>query len=112
MQWGVHFERSINMTRAVLFLLVAGCHHNHFEGSLTSDPDSDAISRAEHFVSDPSCLSFLVAGHEADVTEIEVREKHDDHCGGDPQVAPVAKRLRVHASGTVEGYDAVTDTWK
>jgi len=100
------------MNRVVLVLLLAGCHHTTFEGSLKSDPDSVAMSRAEHTVGDPACLSFLVAGHQPDVTEIEVREKHDDRCGGDPQVAPVAKRLRVHASGAIDSYDAVTDTWK
>ena len=104
MQWLAHFERWMNMTRALLFLLVAGCHHSNFEGS-------DAISRAAHTVDNPTCFSFSVAGHQPDITEVEVREKHDPNCGGDPQVAPVAKRVRVHASGAVETYDAVSDTW-
>ena len=45
--------------------------------------------------------------------EFALHEKHNAKCGGDPETNPVVDRYRVRrASGEIELYDVVSDTWK
>ncbi len=57
------------------------------------------------------CLDFFLESRTDEVSEVGVRERHDAACGGDPDVAPIAERLRVTADGRVARYDAVEDRW-
>jgi hypothetical protein len=44
--------------------------------------------------------------------EFALHEKHGGKCGGDPETNPVVDRYRVRrASGDIELYDVVNDTW-
>jgi hypothetical protein len=44
--------------------------------------------------------------------QFALREKHDAKCGGDPGVAPIVDRYRVHRSDNhLEWYDVVKDVW-
>lgn len=61
---------------------------------------------------DPSCFAYMSESSDAIGTVVAVRERHDDHCGGDPGVEPVIARLRVAPSGALEHYDTATDSWQ
>ena len=57
------------------------------------------------------CFDYTPGTATADATEIEVRERHGGTCGGDPATSPVVARLRVHAGGALEVYDAPSNAW-
>jgi len=45
--------------------------------------------------------------------EFALHEKHNAKCGGNPETNPVVDRYRVRrASGEIELYDVVNDTWQ
>lgn len=56
------------------------------------------------------CLTLVALDPTAASYPVQVREKHDEHCGGDPATAPVAVHLEVaKADGQVSVYDPVSD---
>jgi hypothetical protein len=59
------------------------------------------------------CVSFVKDdGVGAGYYFIEAREKHDAHCGGDPDVSPMIQNLRIRKKdGSVSVYDVVDDTY-
>lgn len=56
------------------------------------------------------CLSLIALDPNEDSYPIQVREKHDEKCGGDPNTAPLVAQLEVtKADGRVSVYDPVSD---
>jgi hypothetical protein len=103
----VRLARFNHMNRYLLAVaLVAGCG---------SSPRPVELARSYIAQTSPGrdagCFSYVSESDTADGVVIAVREHHDDACGGDPGVAPVIARLRVHASGSLDRYDVVADAW-
>lgn len=49
----------------------------------------NAVVKKHQLTSLPEqCLSFMIQDEGGNIIDIDVREKHDDTCGGDPGVAP------------------------
>jgi hypothetical protein len=49
----------------------------------------NAVVKKHQLTSLPEqCLSYVVQDEGGNIIDIDVREKHDDTCGGDPGVAP------------------------
>lgn len=54
-------------------------------------------------------LFFPAASTQAGWLEISVHEKHDSHCGGDPQTAPALDHFRLHPdTGLILWLDVVS----
>lgn len=63
--------------------------------------------------SDTKCIFLMEEEHTARQVIVAVREKHDETCGGDPEVAPLLDRFRVSPkTGVVEWYDALEDDYR
>lgn len=62
------------------------------QASLSEDAVVELVNAAiqKHKLTDvpEQCLSYTVEDNGGKVIDIDVREKHDDSCGGDPGVAP------------------------
>lgn len=81
------------MKKILLTLSLTATIAAHAQTPIHSEDDAiKAIiaSISEHKLTSlpPECLSFYLMEESADSYEIEIREKHDDICGGDPQTAP------------------------
>ena len=59
------------------------------------------------------CVTFYTEETTGAYFQVVLRENHTAKCGGDPDVSPVVDRYRVYrASGKIELYDAVNDSWQ
>ncbi|HEX7816370.1 hypothetical protein [Dyella sp.] len=47
----------------------------------------------------PECIDYLVGDRTAEGVDVDVHEKHDEHCGGDPGVSPRMFSFHVDAAG-------------
>ena len=47
----------------------------------------------------PDCLDYLIGDEDAQGIVVDVHEKHDGHCGGDPDVSPRLFSIRVASNG-------------
>jgi len=58
------------------------------------------------------CISFGLTEAKGTRYDIEVREKHEGSCGGDPDVAPIVDRYRVDTkTKTIWHYDPLDDEY-
>lgn len=48
----------------------------------------EAVQRHRLTALAAECLDFIVGDHTADGIDVDVHEKHDTHCGGDPDLSP------------------------
>ena len=59
------------------------------------------------------CVTFDTEETTEAYFQFVLRENHTPKCGGDPDTSPVVDRWRVYrASGKIELYDAVEDSWQ
>jgi hypothetical protein len=59
------------------------------------------------------CVTFDTEETTEAYFQFVLRENHTPKCGGDPDTSPVVDRYRVYrASGKIELYDAVKDSWQ
>jgi hypothetical protein len=59
------------------------------------------------------CLTFDTEETTNAYFQFVLRENHTAKCGGDPDTSPVVDRYRVYrASGKLEWYEAVSDSWQ
>ena len=59
------------------------------------------------------CVTFATDEITRTYFEFALHEKHNAKCGGDPEATPVVDRYRVYrASGRIELYDVVKDSWR
>lgn len=58
------------------------------------------------------CVTYITEETTRTYFEFAMREKHGGKCKGDPDASPIIDRYRVNrASGKIELYDAVNDSW-
>jgi hypothetical protein len=58
------------------------------------------------------CMTFMVEDAKKKLVFVVVREKHDEKCGGDPNLAPVVARFKVEPKKKYVGiYDVVDDSY-
>ena len=92
---------------AVIALLLCG-------GPVYGQSAQDALVRlrarlsADQIYPRLECVALVAEGSEAGAVTVAIREKHDAHCGGDPDVSPVVDRYLV-TSDTIKWYDALED---
>ena len=59
------------------------------------------------------CLSALEEESSEGWTSVALREKHNKQCGGDPEVAPVIDRFRLHSkTGKIQHYNPLDDEYE
>src|SRR5690348_5431345 len=59
------------------------------------------------------CLTFDTEETTNAYFQFVLRENHTAKCGGDPDTSPVVDRYRIYrASGKLEWYEAVSDSWQ
>jgi hypothetical protein len=59
------------------------------------------------------CVTFDTEETAEEYFQFVLKENHTEKCGGDPDVSPVVDRYRVYrASGKIEWYEAVNDSWQ
>lgn len=68
--------------------------------------------RADHIYPRMECIALEQEETRAGWVYFAVREKHDSHCGGDPEIMPVADRYRIKLNGQrIEHYEAADDEY-
>ena len=84
----------------------------------TSLQDEEALTllrnklRQDELYPRMDCLMFISDRHDKQAAAFEIREKHDDKCGGDPDVAPIVDRFRVNRSSKqIEWYNVMEDEY-
>lgn len=59
------------------------------------------------------CVTFGTEETTKEYFGFVLRENHTTKCGGDPDISPVVDRYRVYrASGKIELYDAMNNSWQ
>ena len=59
------------------------------------------------------CVTFNTEETAEEYFQFVLKENHTQKCDGDPDVSPVVDRYRVYrASGKIEWYKAVNDSWE
>ena len=60
---------------------------------------SDAVQRHHLTSLAPDCLDYIVGDEGQTGVDIDVHEKHDEHCGGDPETSPRLFSFHVDHAG-------------
>src|ERR1700726_3509550 len=89
-------QRSLNEDNALKFLLRTLQHDRVYAKRISLD-----------------CVTFETEETTGAYFQFILRENHTAKCGGDPDTKPVVDRYRVYrASGKIELYDALNDSWQ
>jgi hypothetical protein len=72
----------------------------------TSVNDDTAVAKVNEVVQRhhltslaPDCLDYIIGDESQDGIDIDVHEKHDEHCGGDPETSPRLFSFHVDHAG-------------
>jgi hypothetical protein len=60
---------------------------------------SDAVQRHHLTSLKPDCLDYIIGDESQGGIDIDVHEKHDEHCGGDPETSPRLFSFHVDHAG-------------
>lgn len=103
-------RRSLSVAFAVA--VIAGASPAVLAGEIDIDKAIDRAIRLikRHHLTrlDPSCLTYRVEPDERDMVLVEIREKHDERCGGAPETAPRVCTLLLDERRGVALADCIT----
>jgi hypothetical protein len=75
-------------------------------GTATSVNDDNAVAKVSEAVQrhhltklSPDCLDYIIGDESQDGVDVDVHEKHDEHCGGDPETSPRLFSFHVDHAG-------------
>jgi hypothetical protein len=60
---------------------------------------NDAVQRHHLTSLKPDCLDYIIGDESQDGIDVDVHEKHDEHCGGDPETSPRLFSFHVDHAG-------------
>lgn len=106
--------RFIGTATLIVWVLVSGQPAS--AGPLSKD---DALSTLRNQVTKDTlypqmeCVNVFVEEESSKSFTVAIRENHNPHCGGDPDVAPVIDRFRIsRTKKTIEWYDVIDDDYR
>jgi hypothetical protein len=60
---------------------------------------NDAVERHHLTKLAPDCLDYIIGDESPNGIDVDVHEKHDEHCGGDPETSPRLFSFHVDQAG-------------